>query len=453
MTKIEWTEKTWNPIIGCTKISEGCKNCYAERMAVRLANIPETSYYQAVTCAHAHAEPRAWNGITYFVESALEKPLKWKKPSMIFVCSMSDLFHEYTDFETILKVWDVMCQTPRHTYQVLTKRPRRMLEFLRWLGNKCKDDGLDSIPTQSDNPLDYITVPDHIWVGVTAENQEQADKRTPLLLQIPAKVRFVSAEPMLGKVDLTKYLQYESKKSGINNISIDSKQGIGNRSIWADLENSTEGMVSMGKQGCDTTMYTKKSRSQITNGISSGEGFDKWDKNSCVRSQAYMVSSSRNNTNGDDYKSHERNERRQSTSEFGVNDSQGKQYSRGQNIEKRESSQSKRTKKQSIEIGSESNITHQINGSRDTKGSEASRENNNEFSERVPGMLRHDLESSERDFVSISQIICGPETGPGARQMKREWMESLYNQCKEANVPFFDKKNVLGLNIQEYPKL
>lgn len=208
MSKIEWTDKTWNPIIGCNKISEGCDNCYAEKMACRLAcmeyNIAAYDY-RSVVNGSENIKPKKWNGKTFFAQSQLQKPLNRKKPTKYFVCSMGDLFHESVPFEWVLQVWDVMCQNPRHTYQLLTKRPERVLEYLKWLGKKCKDDGLDSIPSSSDNYLDYVSVPEFIWIGVTAENQEQANKRVPILLNIPATIRFVSCEPLLSEIDFPWY--------------------------------------------------------------------------------------------------------------------------------------------------------------------------------------------------------------------------------------------------------
>lgn len=167
-TKIEWANKTWNPVTGCTKISPGCQNCYAERMSKRLAGragYPKDDPFKVTL----HPD-------------RLDEPLKWKKPSRIFVCSMGDLFHYDVPDEYISEVFDVMCQCPDHIFQVLTKRPERMSHFIKsYLGK----------------------ISGHIWLGVTAENQEQADKRIPILLQIPAAVRFVSVEPMLGYVALS----------------------------------------------------------------------------------------------------------------------------------------------------------------------------------------------------------------------------------------------------------
>jgi protein gp37 len=179
-TKIEWANETWNPIIGCTKVSEGCKNCYAEKMANRLRNIKSTSEtYGQVTNIEGN-----WNGCVHFVDSAIQKPLKWRKPRMIFVCSMGDLFHENVSFEWILEVWFIMEKCPQHTFQILTKRPERMREFLsEWALNPFFE------------PLK------NVWIGVTAENQEQANKRIPILLEIQSAKRFVSCEPLLSEID------------------------------------------------------------------------------------------------------------------------------------------------------------------------------------------------------------------------------------------------------------
>lgn len=179
-TKIEWAEATWNPVTGCTKISAGCKGCYAERMTRR--------FWKNWGCSPPpnHFEVRLH-------PDRLDQPLRWKKPRMIFVCSMSDLFHEDVPDDFILKVYNVAQDAPQHTYQWLTKRPERALEFHR---KRLRGDWVSNI-----------------WLGVTAENQETADERIPLLLEIPAAVRFVSVEPMLEPVNLAgplgvKYLCY-----------------------------------------------------------------------------------------------------------------------------------------------------------------------------------------------------------------------------------------------------
>ena len=199
-TKIEWAEETWNPIIGCSKVSPGCQNCYAERMANRLASMKNTEYHNVIKRESPtigvgkNFYTSQWNGKTHMVESALEKPLHWKKPRTIFVCSMGDLFHSTISFKQISKVFSITQKCPQHTFLILTKRPATMWRYFQNVG---------------------ITKPYlNVWLGVTVENQEQADKRIPILLSIPAVKRFVSIEPMLGPVDIKKYVEKELQSFG-----------------------------------------------------------------------------------------------------------------------------------------------------------------------------------------------------------------------------------------------
>jgi len=187
-TKIEWVRntdgtqgETWNPVSGCTKVSEGCRNCYAERMAKRLAG----------RCGYP-AAPNQFD-VTLHPDK-LDLPLRWRKPRMVFVVSMGDLFHEDVPFDFIEQIYGVMAEAKQHTFQVLTKRPGRAAEFL-----------LNCI-LPSPHYLNAVDVPliwKNVWLGTSVENQATADERIPLLLQTPAAVRFVSAEPLLEEIDLT----------------------------------------------------------------------------------------------------------------------------------------------------------------------------------------------------------------------------------------------------------
>ena len=159
-TKIEWTDKTWNPVTGCTKISAGCMNCYAEIMARRLRAMGQEKYQNGF-CLTMH-------------ETVLDDPLQWKSPHAVFVCSMSDLFHEDVTSDFLDKVMRVLEQTPQHYYQILTKRADRMAEYF------------------STHP-----VPQNAWLGVSVENA-QAKRRIDFLRTINSKVRFLSCEPLLG---------------------------------------------------------------------------------------------------------------------------------------------------------------------------------------------------------------------------------------------------------------
>jgi protein gp37 len=166
-TGIEWTDATWNPTTGCTKVSAGCKHCYAERDWARLVHLP--SY-----------KGRAFTDVACH-EERLSQPLRWQKPRMIFVNSMSDLFHPDVPDEFVSHVFKVMRDSPQHTFQVLTKRAERMRDFLS---------------------VRYPVPLPNVWLGISVEDQSAADERIPLLLDTPAAVRWISAEPLLGSVDL-----------------------------------------------------------------------------------------------------------------------------------------------------------------------------------------------------------------------------------------------------------
>lgn len=188
-TKIEWCDKSWNPIAGCSKCSPGCLNCYAERMAKRLywmgmaepSKLPEYMKFKD-----------GWKkGHIECCEHRLNQPLHWRKPRRIFVCSMSDLFHLKVPWEFIDDVSEIMFKAPQHTYLILTKRVKRMAEYFSAI-----QDGWIDFGENRDSP------PPFIHLGVSISNQAEADEKIPILLQIPAAVRWLSIEPMLEDIDL-----------------------------------------------------------------------------------------------------------------------------------------------------------------------------------------------------------------------------------------------------------
>lgn len=190
-TKIQWTEHTINPIVGCSKISEGCKNCYAERMACRLANMGQKKYQAVVKPKQNHSrsyKPKwagKWNGKIYFDESCLQIPLKRKKPTMFFVSSMGDIFHKTAKFKWVDAIVDVARKCPQHKLQLLTKRAERMYEYSK--------------------RIDFEW-PENIIGMVTTENQEMADLRIPYLLQCRFATTAISIEPCLGAISLDRPL-------------------------------------------------------------------------------------------------------------------------------------------------------------------------------------------------------------------------------------------------------
>lgn len=180
-TSIEWTDATWNPVAGCKVLTAGCTNCYAMRMAARLDAMGQEKYRGLTRRSGGRA---VWTGKIRLDEKSLAAPTGWSKPRKVFVNSMSDLFHEDVPAKFIKRVWSVMAKTPRHTYQILTKRPERMAEIL-------SSDGFDILP--------------NVWLGTSVED-ERVLYRLDHVRTVPAAIRFVSFEPLIGSVvagDLT----------------------------------------------------------------------------------------------------------------------------------------------------------------------------------------------------------------------------------------------------------
>ena len=192
-SRIEWTELTWNPTVGCTKVSPGCKNCYAETMARRLQAMGVNGYENGFQLS--------------LMPERLAEPLERRKPTVYFVNSMSDLFHEKVPFAYIRRVFDVMAKSPQHTFQVLTKRADRMAEF-------CNE----------------IDVASNVWLGVSVENRKHGVPRIDVLREVKAAIRFLSIEPLLqdvGKIDL----------KGIHWVIVGGESGVKARPMnpeWVD---------------------------------------------------------------------------------------------------------------------------------------------------------------------------------------------------------------------------
>lgn len=205
ISKIQWTDRTWNPVRGCSIVSPGCVNCYAMKQAHRFSG--EGRAYHGLT-KQTSAGPQ-WTGKIRTVSDALLEPLSWRKPARVFVNSMSDLFHEDVPDVFIVEVFATMALAHRHTFQILTKRPERMRQWFAANGRAAdvavavfkRFPRLRQADVESRRAVKQWPLP-NVWLGVSAEDQQRADERIPLLLQTPAAVRFVSAEPLLGPIDL-----------------------------------------------------------------------------------------------------------------------------------------------------------------------------------------------------------------------------------------------------------
>ncbi|MDN5786512.1 phage Gp37/Gp68 family protein [Pseudorhodobacter sp.] len=220
-TSISWTEQTWNPIVGCSVVSPGCTNCYAMKEAWRFGHNTKLPQYHGLTQTTKGGS--VWTGKVALAEKALLAPLRRRKPTMYFVNSMGDLFHENVPDDWIDRVFAVMALCPQHTFQVLTKRSKRMRAYFQ-------KDPFDRVflAMMEHTSRGYPTVKEtmqqlgmtwvqpasrddwwplrNVWLGVSAEDQTRADERIPDLLNTPAAIRFVSAEPLLGAIDLRRWL-------------------------------------------------------------------------------------------------------------------------------------------------------------------------------------------------------------------------------------------------------
>lgn len=222
MSKIEWTEKTWNPVIGCSLASPGCARCYAGTMARRqvamAAGLGKVSPYASVVrIAEPGQKPRtgaaAWNGEVRFLPDRLAEPLRWRKGVRVFVNSMSDLFHEKLSFYDIAAIFGVMASAPQHVFQVLTKRAERMEKFLAWLEANHVDGETRRAVTEEawgrlEHPRDAQLLHEgpwplpNVWLGVSVEDEKRADERLPLLAEVRAQGwrTFASVEPLIGPI-------------------------------------------------------------------------------------------------------------------------------------------------------------------------------------------------------------------------------------------------------------
>lgn len=243
-SSIEWTDVTWNPVAGCSIVSAGCTNCYAMAMARRLEAMGHKKY---CGLTRRSGKRTIWNNIVRMDEQALEVPLSWRLPRNVFVNSMSDLFHEQVSDDFILKVWAVMANTPRHNYQILTKRPDRMAHFLRYGVNE------------------QLT---NVWLGTSVED-ESSNYRVDQIRGIRAEVRFISFEPLIGsvgKVDL----------DGIHWAIVGGESGTSARQlqkIWIDeiyeycIESQTKFFFKQwGTWGADNKKRSKKANGRTYKG-------------------------------------------------------------------------------------------------------------------------------------------------------------------------------------------
>jgi protein gp37 len=250
-TSIEWTDKVWNPVRGCSEVSPGCGLCYARVMAARFSDPGLWGHTFAERTENGGSR---WTGKVALIPDKLAEPLSWRKPARCFVNSTSDLFHEALSFEDIAAVYGVMAACPHITFQVLTKRPERRWEFYAWAAEQGAEllaavgaeppggspvpgamalflEGLETRPPIDDlakmlRPAYRAPWPlPNAWEGASCETQKEADERIPHLLATPAAVRFLSLEPLLGPIDLRQWIGYGRYEGNVPGhcVSIDGE--------------------------------------------------------------------------------------------------------------------------------------------------------------------------------------------------------------------------------------
>lgn len=443
-TKIEWTNETWNPIIGCSKISEGCENCYAEKMAFRLMHMPHTDYYQYVLIDNGEDNPDEfcnvpkWNGLTHFVKPALGKPLKWKKPRRIFVCSMGDLFHESVPFEWIDKVFSITQKCRQHTFQILTKRPDRMKEY--FISN--------ALSFRIAKQIDMLN--SKINESLFAYELKPIDQYPGYYIDTNGKVyselgssKCVNCGKDISTFAKSKYCSKKCKSRAEYIFKKDGKYPINPK--------LNEMKFDIGEQGhCSVMVYrdTKPIRLLVHRIVLSTFNRLPKEKEQCrhldgnpLNNHIANLKWGTQSDNWDDRKRHGNGQPNKST---------------------------KTSIKEPVTIPFK-NVMVGVTA-----------ENQEQANKRIPILLEI---PAVKHFVSLEPllsdidlnfncqfihpdnegygveaikgldwVIAGPETGPKARPMQKEWIENLYNQCKAANVPFFDKKNTLELDLTQIPE-
>lgn len=420
-TKIEWCDETWSPITGCTQVSEGCRKCYAKRMAERLAG----------RCGYPKDDPFK---VTFHPDQ-IEKPLKWRKPRRIFVCSMGDLFHDDVRHEWVRDVFHIIDCCRDHVFILLTKRPRNMQRFVE--NERIKIDE------------DYR----HVWLGVTAEDQKTADERIPILLSIPAAVRFVSVEPCLSQIDLTPWLNsdmvsknhkgvfyYERKREGIFGTS-------GNRVVQGGLKgrNDMEDGTICGRQpdreqaiyeddgGADKggKVFVKRPHENFVH-----RGDKEEDGNLCPSNYMDDVEQC-GHPGGTGDQPYRREPRKQQSQKLGNSHEAGKHITCRPRVESLRQGCAAGGSEYEREINgwTSQNYKEVVQGKADTSIE------NSQYVRREPGnSKRHSCKEKLDTHFGLDWVIAGGETGPGARPMQIQWVRDLRDQCAAATVPFFFKK-------------
>ena len=450
-SKIEWCDATWNPVIGCEKVSDGCARCYAERMAMRFRK-PGMPFEGVV-------DRFGWTGLTRFFPERLEQPFRWRRPRRIFTCSMGDLFHESLSNEQIAAVFGVMAATPQHQYVVLTKRLERAVEWYRSIRPSLLPAVIDKFGIKwikaGGPPSIYWPLPNVIMCA-SVEDQPTTDERVPLLLQIPARWRGVSVEPCLSGIDLTPWLNSgmvwknhiggtdEGQREGIFGSGCDGlvlgksgyRRNLEVRHIHWGKSNGNQAIYEdAGSAGARGEMRIEQTPENMVHGE-----FAAQDGNLCASGCVDDSQSFRDTRwNGD--QSQRWKSAQQPAKQSGDSDPSGERCARWEGAWRSGKEIPNGGAQCLCKANRSASADHQKalcreagdpgENSRDVRG-EAGDSQCYPCSQALGARPRLDL------------VICGAETGPGKRPFKDEWALDLRYQCRMAGTPFFFKKDGNG---------
>ena len=435
-TKIEWTDYTSNPIYAvaasgkrgwyCTKVSPGCLHCYSEALNRRWGS--------GLDYSNANRDKVEWK----LNDKELRSILKLKGSHRIFIGDMTDLFHEDIPAEYLDQLFAVMALCPQHTFQILTKRPQRMYDYIA-------SDGRSMRILIATNRFDRTTqfsrvwpLP-NVWLGVSVENERYADERIPILLNIPAAVRFLSCEPLLSSIDLSRWIGYnpvyeeKHQRTRKDHLSGDTGQRTGNRFSGAHLENCKENMGSVEEKHPNAQVQPDESGTSNDNGLFAGSGNVRQDSLLHLSPSVSIHALQRRDTRRDDHKPQERDQARQQTSKPRTNDPFGAEQACASDIEKG----TDRSMGEQERYGEANSATSK----RHSDSSFIWRESN-EHSQRLSNSISACVGHSKRE-AQISWIIIGAESGAGARPMQEEWARTIKDQAVAANVKVFYKQDAL----------
>ena len=406
-TEISWCDATFNPWWGCIKVSEGCEHCYAETFAKRTG--------------HSIWGPAATTQRRTFGDKHWQEPLKWHAEAAkagerrrVFCASMADVFEAHPQLHTERALlWTLIGQTPALDWLLLTKRPENIA---------------DMVPSWWRT---FGSWPDNVWLGTTVENQGAAEKRIPILLSIPARVRFLSCEPLLGELDLSEWIGELNGTPQYRGAGVQGRSDgrVGDRWQWQHLESGDAQRESMGRgNGFDQSSEATGGTRQRT--LSDGENDDR--QNPLPRSSAPvgMAPLQWADPFGSDDQPQEWRQEGQSPVEPGVGDV----FGAGNPFLARAEAWARSTRRTQFD-GQTDGKPSQGDQRTEEGGAEASGDR-----EPIRSDIPSDLENRQRPAPAISWVICGGESGPRARPMHPNWARLLRDQCQAAGIAFHFKQ-------------